>query len=124
MIRSAILLAAGRGKRQRPYTDEMPKPLLPVRGRATLDYVLIAVRRAGVKRVCIVTHHLQEKIIQYVGDGSAWPDGAAFTHALDSEFRVGRRCFHVEKPDVGNLRTSGQAIIRQRGSERSRDLGS
>jgi dTDP-glucose pyrophosphorylase len=80
MIRSAILLAAGRGKRQRPYTDEMPKPLLPVRGRATLDYVLTAVRQAGVERVCIVTHHLQEKIIQYAGDGSAWNLEVAFAH--------------------------------------------
>ena len=80
MIRSAILLAAGRGKRQRPYTDETPKPLLPVRGRATLDYVLTAVRRAGVERVCIVTHHLQEKIVEYVGDGSAWNLEATFAH--------------------------------------------
>lgn len=80
MIRSAILLAAGRGKRQRPYTDETPKPLLPVRGRATLDYVLTAVRRAAVERVCIVTHHLQEKIIEYVGDGSAWNLEVAFAH--------------------------------------------
>lgn len=80
MIRSAVLLAAGRGKRQRPYTDELPKPLLPVRGRATLDYVLIAVKRAGVERVCIVTHHLEEKIVEYVGDGSAWNVEATFAH--------------------------------------------
>ena len=80
MIRSAILLAAGRGKRQRPYTDEMPKPLLPVRGRATLDYVLTAVTRAGVERVCIVTHHLQEKIFEYVGDGSQWNLEVTFAH--------------------------------------------
>jgi dTDP-glucose pyrophosphorylase len=80
VIRSAILLAAGRGKRQRPYTDEIPKPLLPVRGRPTLDYVLTAVRRAGVERVCIVTHHLQEKIFEYVGDGSPWNLEVTFAH--------------------------------------------
>ena len=50
MIRSAILLAAGRGKRQRPYTDATPKPLLPVRGRPTLDFILSAVKRAGIER--------------------------------------------------------------------------
>lgn len=79
-IRSAILLAAGRGKRQRPYTDTTPKPLLPVHGRATLDYVLTAVKRAGVQRVCIVTHHLEEKIFDYVGDGSKWNLSATFAH--------------------------------------------
>ncbi len=80
MIRSAILLAAGRGKRQRPYTDRTPKPLLPVHGRPTLDYVLTAVKRAGVERVCIVTHHLEEQIFDYVGDGSRWNLHAAFAH--------------------------------------------
>ncbi len=80
MIRSAILLAAGRGKRQRPYTDETPKPLLPVRGRPTLGYVLSAVKRAGVERVCIVTRHLEEKIFEYVGDGSQWGLEVTFAH--------------------------------------------
>ena len=35
MIRSAVLLAAGRGKRQRPHTDVVPKPLLEVNGCPT-----------------------------------------------------------------------------------------
>jgi dTDP-glucose pyrophosphorylase len=80
MIKSAVLLAAGRGKRQRPYTDEIPKPLLPVRGRATLDYVLTAITRAGIERVCIVTNHLEEKIFEFVGDGSKWKVEVTFAH--------------------------------------------
>lgn len=85
MIRSAILLAAGRGKRQRPYTDVTPKPLLEVNGRSTLDYVLTAVARAGVERVCIVTHHLEEKIFDHVADGSKWDLQVTFAH--QSELR-------------------------------------
>lgn len=80
MIRSAILLAAGRGKRQRPYTDINPKPLLKVNGRPTLDYVLCAVAKAGIERVCIVTNHLEEKIFDYVGDGSKWNLSVSFAH--------------------------------------------
>lgn len=80
MIKSAILLAAGRGKRQRPYTDVMPKPLLEVNGRPTLDFVLCAVAKAGVERVCIVTNHLEEKIFEYVGNGSKWNLYASFAH--------------------------------------------
>ena len=80
MIESAILLAAGRGKRQRPFTDHMPKPLLQANGRATLDYVLTAVTRAGVGRVCIVTHHLEEKIRDFVGDGARWNLNVTFAH--------------------------------------------
>jgi len=80
MIKSAVLLAAGRGKRQQPYTDTTPKPLLEVNGRATLDYVLTAVAKAGVERVCIVTHHLEQKIFEYVGDGSKWKLDILFAH--------------------------------------------
>jgi NDP-sugar pyrophosphorylase family protein len=80
MIKSAILLAAGRGKRQRPYTDITPKPLLEVNGRATLDYVLRAAVKAGIERVCIVTHHLEERIFEYIGDGSKWNLSVTFVH--------------------------------------------
>ena len=80
MIKSAVLLAAGRGKRQRPYTDVTPKPLLEVDGRATLDYVLGAVARAGIERICIITHHLEEIIFEYVGDGSKWKLDVTFAH--------------------------------------------
>jgi mannose-1-phosphate guanylyltransferase len=69
---TAVLLAAGRGKRLRPYTDRVPKPLLPVENRPTLDYVLTAAAKAGIKNVCLVTHHLSEQIEAYIGDGSAW----------------------------------------------------
>src|SRR5215208_503321 len=80
MITSAILLAAGRGKRQRPYTDVTPKPLLEANGRATLDYVLTALAKAGVERVCIVTNHLEKQIFEYVSDGSKWNLDATFAH--------------------------------------------
>lgn len=80
MIKSAVLLAAGRGKRQRPFTDKTPKSLLQAHGRATLDYILAAVAYAGVERVCIVTNHLEEKIIGFVGDGSKWKLEVTFAH--------------------------------------------
>jgi dTDP-glucose pyrophosphorylase len=51
-----------------------------VRGRPTLDYVLTAVKRAGVERVCIVTRHLEERIFEYVGDGSQWGLDVTFAH--------------------------------------------
>ena len=80
MINSAVLLAAGRGQRQRPFTDEVPKSLLQANGRATLDYVFTSVLRAGVKRVCIVTNHLEEKIFEFVGDSSKWNLDVTFAH--------------------------------------------
>lgn len=74
----AILLAAGRGKRLRPYTDRIPKPLLPIAGRAMLDHTLEQVFAAGINRVCLVTHYLSEQIEAFVGDGSRWGLEPAF----------------------------------------------
>lgn len=106
---TAVLLAAGRGNRLRPYTDLMPKPLLPVDGRPTLDYVLEAAANAGLQTVCIVTHHLGEQIEQYVGDGSAWnlaavfcrqPEMAGTAHALQSAVTAYPALFAEGQPFV------------------------
>jgi NDP-sugar pyrophosphorylase family protein len=57
----AIILAAGLGTRLRPYTLQTPKPLLAVRGRPILDWVLGALPRA-VDRILVVVHYLAEQI--------------------------------------------------------------
>jgi NDP-sugar pyrophosphorylase family protein len=69
---SAVLLAAGRGKRLRPFTDETPKPLLPANGSNSLDMTLQALKQTGIQRVCLVTHHLETQIRLFVDRGSAW----------------------------------------------------
>lgn len=70
--RRAIVLAAGRGKRLRPFTDTTPKPLLPIDGRPTLDFILQSLTLAGVEEVAFVIHHLGDQIREYIGDGSQW----------------------------------------------------
>ena len=106
---TAVLLAAGRGKRQRPYTDTIPKPLLPVNGRSTLDYVLTSAVQAGIQAVCLVTHHLGEQIQAYVGDGSAWgltavtcdqPELLGTAHALQMAVAAFPKMFVEERPFI------------------------
>jgi len=64
-VRGAVLLAAGRGARLRPYTDKTPKPLLPVNGAPTLDLYFNGLAAAGVQDVVLVVHHLAEQIEKY-----------------------------------------------------------
>lgn len=106
---TAVLLAAGRGKRLRPYTDIMPKSLLPVNGRPTLDYILTAVAEADIRNVCIVTHHMSEQIEKFVGDGSAWNLTAAYCrqpslvgtgHALQTAVSFYPALFARERPFI------------------------
>lgn len=71
-VRCAMLLAAGRGERMRPLSDQTPKPLLPVRGKPLIEWHLEALARAGIERVVVNTAWLEEQIPAALGDGSRW----------------------------------------------------
>src|SRR5438477_6858094 len=59
---TAMIMAAGLGKRMRPLTATRPKPLIEVGGKALLDHVLDRVRAAGVKRVVVNVHYLADAL--------------------------------------------------------------
>jgi NDP-sugar pyrophosphorylase family protein len=63
----AVILAAGKGTRLRPYTLDVPKPLLPVQGRPILDWTLAALP-ASIERVLVVVHYLADRIEAYLRD--------------------------------------------------------
>ena len=67
---NAMILAAGRGERLRPYTDNCPKPLLEVKGIPLIEYHLRALARAGMESVVINVSWLADMIEQRLGDGS------------------------------------------------------
>lgn len=68
----AMILAAGRGKRLRPHTDTLPKPLLPVRGKPLIEYHLEALAAAGFREIVINRGHLGERLPEALGDGARW----------------------------------------------------
>ncbi|MFV2005689.1 MAG: N-acetylmuramate alpha-1-phosphate uridylyltransferase MurU [Gammaproteobacteria bacterium] len=65
----AMILAAGRGERLRPLTDEIPKPLIKVAGKSLIEYHLLNLANAGFKEIIINTAWLAEKIHQQLGNG-------------------------------------------------------
>jgi N-acetyl-alpha-D-muramate 1-phosphate uridylyltransferase len=60
--RTAMIMAAGLGKRMRPLTATRPKPLIEVAGKALLDHVLDRLRGAGVKKVVVNVHYLADAV--------------------------------------------------------------
>jgi hypothetical protein len=60
-INKAVLLAAGRGTRMRELTQELPKPMLPVRGKPVLQHIIEGLRDAGLasrfSRLVIIIGH-------------------------------------------------------------------
>ena len=65
----AMILAAGRGERMRPLTDQTPKPLLKVGGQSLIERHLRALVRDGVQDVVVNLSWLGEMIRQQLGDG-------------------------------------------------------
>ena len=64
---SAMVLAAGLGKRMRPLTATQPKPLVRVGGKALIDYSLDALAEAGVARALVNVHYLADALEAHLG---------------------------------------------------------
>ena len=69
-MKSAMILAAGRGERMRPLTDTLPKPLLRVHDKPLIEYHVEHLARVGVERIVINLAWLGSLIRDYLGDGS------------------------------------------------------
>ncbi|WP_058364929.1 bifunctional sugar-1-phosphate nucleotidylyltransferase/acetyltransferase [Haloparvum sedimenti] len=69
---TAVVLAAGEGRRLAPLTNRRPKPMLPVANRPILEYVVEAVADAGIDRVVLVVGYRGERIRNHFGDGREW----------------------------------------------------
>ena len=70
VVDTAMVLAAGRGERLRPLTDQVPKPLIPVGGRPMVEWVLERLAAQGIRTIHMNTHHLGERIPEALGDGA------------------------------------------------------
>jgi MurNAc alpha-1-phosphate uridylyltransferase len=60
--RTAMVMAAGLGKRMRPLTATKPKPLIEVAGQPLLDHVLEHLRAAGVEKAVVNVHYLADAV--------------------------------------------------------------
>lgn len=61
-IRKAMVMAAGKGTRMRPFTDTMPKPLVPFAGKPLIDHVLDRLDEAGIEEVIVNVHHFADML--------------------------------------------------------------
>jgi NDP-sugar pyrophosphorylase family protein len=68
--RQAVVLASGQGIQMRPFSYEIPKPLIPVGSRPLLEYGIGLLRRHGITDILLTVSHLAPKIEQHFGDGS------------------------------------------------------
>jgi len=78
----AIILAAGLGTRLRPITSTTPKCLVPINGVPLLELWLRDCERAGIDAVLVNTHHLAERVAEFVAARRGVPVTLAYEPTL------------------------------------------
>lgn len=66
----ALVLAGGFGKRLRPFTNEVPKPMLQIARRPLIEWQIRWLKSNGIDEVVICVGYLKEKIMEFIDNGS------------------------------------------------------
>ena len=59
-----IIMAGGKGLRLRPLTNKCPKPMLKVKGKPILEWIILSAKKQGFKNIFIITNYLSH-VIEY-----------------------------------------------------------
>lgn len=95
------ILAAGRGSRMAPFSEKLPKPLLPVCNRPIIEYQIDIMRSLGIRDIVVLVGHKGFEISKMLGDGSRLGVSLRYveqTSALGIAHAVGLLEHHIEKP--------------------------
>ncbi len=79
----AVILAGGFGKRLRPYTEEIPKPLVSVADKPILEWQIEWLKRYGFNEFVLLVGYRKEKIIEHIGSGGRL--GVKVTYVVEDE---------------------------------------
>jgi mannose-1-phosphate guanylyltransferase / phosphomannomutase len=66
----AIIMAGGEGTRLRPLTCSMPKPMVPVAGKPTMEHIINLLKTHNITNIASTLHYLPQSIMDYFSDGS------------------------------------------------------
>ena len=79
----AVILAGGLGTRLKPYTNSLPKPMLPLGEKPILEHLIEWIKKNGVKEIVLCVSYLRKKIEDYFGDGKRF--GVKIEYAISKK---------------------------------------
>ena len=79
----AVVLAGGKGTRLVPYTQILPKPLMPIGNLPILEVLVRQMKRAGIDEIVITVGHLAELLRSYFKDGSRY--GVKISYSMEEQ---------------------------------------
>lgn len=75
----AVILAGGLGTRLKPFTEVIPKPLLPIGESSVLEIQILSLAKHGVDEIYIATNYRSEYVQAFLGDGSKYGVSVTFS---------------------------------------------
>lgn len=92
----AVILAGGLGTRLKPFTDEHPKPMIPIEGIPFIEYLIRQVADFGIEKIVLLLGYKAEEIQDFLGDGSRY-DVSITYRTTPVEFDTGARIKDAEE---------------------------
>ncbi|MCJ7633424.1 nucleotidyltransferase family protein [Candidatus Bathyarchaeota archaeon] len=90
-IRTAVILVGGAGLRMRPYTEDMPKCMIPLRGKPLIYWTLTWLRDYGFSHIVLGVAYRKEAVIEYVMENPVGVDVDFSEHTQEGETGEGFR---------------------------------
>lgn len=90
-IETAVVLVGGSGLRMRPFTEDMPKCMIPIQGKPLISWTISWLKKNGFRHVVLGVAYRKEVIIDYLKDNSQGLDINFSEHSVEGETAEGFR---------------------------------
>jgi NDP-sugar pyrophosphorylase family protein len=94
----AVILAGGLGTRLRPFTEHIPKAMVPVGGKPFLEHQILLLRNQGIEEILLLVGYLAEHIKDFFGDGSKY--GVRISYSLEEAPRGTGGALRLAQPKL------------------------
>lgn len=105
-----VIMAGGKGSRLRPYTEDCPKPMLPVAGKPMLEHIVERARAQGFNRFVLSLNYLGHIIRDHFGDGSAFDVQISYVDEVEPLGTAGALSLLDVRPDHPFVVTNGDVL--------------
>ena len=109
-----MIFAAGLGTRLKPLTDTLPKALVPLAGKALLQWQIEKLKAAGITDIVVNVHHFPDMIINYLNENNNFGCNIQVSDERDMLLETGgglRKAEALLSSEVQEFRSSGEGIL-------------
>lgn len=105
-----VIMAGGKGARLRPYTENCPKPLVPVAGKPMLEHIIERAKLEGFSHFVLAINYLGHMIEEHFGDGSRFGVRIEYLREQEPLGTAGALSLLNPRPDAPIVVTNADVI--------------